>query len=222
VRSELEGGRQAYIIYPLVEHSDKVDLKAATEMADHLAQDVFPVFRVGLLHGRMKTEAKDRVMKAFVRHELDILVATTVIEVGVDVPNASVIIVEHAERFGLSQLHQIRGRVGRGPHPSSCFLLYQSPLSEDARARLKAMSETTDGFELAEKDLQLRGPGDLFGTRQAGVPTFRLVDLVRDRELVDLARREAEAWLANALPAPSALEHLLEDWRSRFHLIEVG
>ncbi len=193
VREQLDAGRQAYVIYPLVEESDKIDLKAATEMADHLAQEVFPAYRVGLLHGRMKADAKDRVMKAFAAGELQMLVSTTVVEVGVDVPNASVMIVEHAERFGLSQLHQLRGRVGRGSHQSYCFLLYQSPLSEEARERLKAMTETTDGFEIAERDLRLRGPGDFFGTRQAGVPTFRLIDLVRDRELLDLAQREAGA-----------------------------
>jgi len=222
VKRELAAGRQAYVVYPLVEQSDKVDLKAATEMADTLAHIVFPEFRVGLLHGRMKAEGKDRVMKAFASGDLQLLVTTTVVEVGVDVPNASVIVVEHAERFGLSQLHQMRGRVGRGRHASTCFLLYQAPLSDDARARLSAMSETTDGFDLAERDLHLRGPGDFFGTRQAGLPTFRLVNLVRDREVLEMAKQEAEAWLASEGHSPASLERVIEDWRSRFRLVEVG
>src|SRR5262249_2786685 len=188
----------------------------------HLAQEVFPAYRVGLLHGRLKEDAKDRVMKAFAAGDLHVLVSTTVVEVGVDVANASVMIVEHAERFGLSQLHQLRGRVGRDRHQSYCFLLYQSPLSEEARERLKAMTETTDGFAIAERDLELRGPGDFFGTRQAGMPTFRLVDLVRDRELLDVAQREAARWFESAAPTPAAVARLLESWESRFKLIEVG
>src|SRR6185295_1049660 len=165
VRAQLEAGRQAYVIYPLVEESEKIDVKAATQMADTLAQDVFPAYRVGLLHGRLKGDAKDRVMKAFAAGELQLLVSTTVVEVGIDVANATVMLVEHAERFGLSQLHQLRGRVGRDRHQSFCFLLFQA-LTDDARARLKAMTETTDGFEIAEQDLRLRGAGDFFGTRQ--------------------------------------------------------
>jgi ATP-dependent DNA helicase RecG len=222
VRGQLEGGRLVYVIYPLVEESSKVDLKAATEMADHLAQEVFPAYRVGLLHGRMKADAKERVMKAFAAGELQMLVSTTVVEVGVDVPNASVMIVEHAERFGLSQLHQLRGRVGRDRHQSYCFLLYQSPLGDDARERLKAMTETTDGFEIAERDLRLRGPGDFFGTRQAGVPTFRLIDLARDRDVLDLAQREADDWFRSAAPPPAAVAKMLDTWEKRFKLIEVG
>jgi ATP-dependent DNA helicase RecG len=222
VREQLDAGRQAYVVYPLVEESAKVDVKAATEMADHLAQEIFPAYRIGLLHGRLKADAKDRVMKAFAAGELQILVSTTVVEVGVDVPNASVMIVEHAERFGLSQLHQLRGRVGRDRHQSACFLLYQSPLTDEARERLKAMTDTTDGFEIAERDLTLRGPGDFFGTRQAGMPTFRMVDLVRDRELLDLAQREAAGWFARSAPNPAALDKLLANWEQRFRLIEVG
>ena len=215
-------GRQAYVIYPLVEESEKIDLKAATEMADHLAQEVFPQYRVGLLHGRMKAEGKERVMKAFASGELQLLVSTTVVEVGVDVPNASVMVIEHAERFGLSQLHQLRGRVGRDRHQSFCFLLYQSPLSDEARERLRAMTETTDGFEIAERDLTLRGAGDFFGTRQAGMPTFRLIDLVRDRDLLELAQREAAQWLRSAAPTPGAIAELLQAWETRFRLIEIG
>jgi ATP-dependent DNA helicase RecG len=222
VKEQVAAGRQAYVIYPLVEESDKVDLKAATEMADHLAQEVFPEFRVGLLHGRMKPDGKERVMRAFAAGDLDILVSTTVVEVGVDVPNASVMIVEHAERFGLSQLHQLRGRVGRDQRQSYCCLLYQAPLSDEARERLRAITDTTDGFEIAERDLLLRGPGDFFGTRQAGIPTFRSIDLLRDRDLLDLARLEAAAWLDSARPAPSAITEMLQAWETRFKLIEVG
>ena len=222
VRGQLDEGRQAYVVYPLVEESEKVDVKAATEMADHLAHEVFPAYRVGLLHGRMKSDAKDRVMKAFAAGELDLLASTTVVEVGVDIPNASVMLVEHAERFGLSQLHQLRGRVGRGHCQSYCCLLYQSPLSDDARERLKAMTETTDGFEIAERDLELRGAGDFFGTRQAGLPTFRLIDLVRDRELLELAQREAAAWFESAAPTSAVIADVLHAWEERFRLIEVG
>jgi ATP-dependent DNA helicase RecG len=222
VREQMNAGRQVYVVYPLVEESEKVDVRAATEMADHLAADVFPAHRVGLLHGRMKADVKDRVMKAFAAGELQMLVSTTVVEVGVDVPNASVMIVEHAERFGLSQLHQLRGRVGRDRHQSYCFLLYQSPLSDEARERLKAATETADGFEIAERDLLLRGPGDFFGTRQAGMPTFRLIDLVRDRALLDLAQQEAARWLETAAPTAAAIERLLQNWATRFKLMEVG
>jgi ATP-dependent DNA helicase RecG len=222
VRSELDAGRQAYVIYPLVEESAKIDLQAATEMADHLAHDVFPEYPVGLLHGRMKADAKDRVMKAFAAGEIRILVSTTVVEVGIDVPNATVMVVEHAERFGLSQLHQLRGRVGRSGHQSVCCLIYQSPLSDVARERLKAMTETSDGFAIAERDLALRGPGDFFGTRQAGMPTFRLIDLVRDRDLLEAAQRDAARWLDDDPPSPAAIDALLDGWRSRFGLIDIG
>jgi ATP-dependent DNA helicase RecG len=222
VREQVDAGRQAYVIYPLVEESAKIDVKAATEMADHLQTDVFPAYQVGLLHGRLKSDAKDRVMKAFLAGELQILVSTTVVEVGVDVPNASVMIVEHAERFGLSQLHQLRGRVGRDRHQSYCCLLYQYPLSDDARERLKVMADTADGFEIAERDLRLRGPGDFFGTRQAGLPTFRMIDLVRDREVLDTAQQEAARWFGKSLPDAAGVERLLANWEQRFRLIEVG
>ena len=222
LKEQLAAGRQAYVVYPLVEESAKVDLKSATEMADTLAEEVLPEFHVGLLHGRMKAEARDHIMKAFAAGELHVLVTTTVVEVGVDVPNVGVMIVEHAERFGLSQLHQLRGRVGRDRYQSYCVLLYQAPLSEDARERLGAMTETTDGFEIAERDLRLRGPGDFCGTRQAGMPTFRLIDLVRHRSLLEAARREADEWLGSSAPRPAAIARLLEKWQSRFHLIEVG
>jgi ATP-dependent DNA helicase RecG len=222
LRGQMEAGRQAYVVYPLVEESEKVDLKAATEMAEHLSREIFPTSRVALLHGRMPQEAKDRIMRAFLAHEIDLLVATTVIEVGIDVPNASVMVVEHAERFGLAQLHQLRGRVGRGPHPSHCILLYQPPLGEEAEARLRAIAETTDGFELAERDLQLRGPGDFFGTRQSGMPTLRFGDLVRDREIMEQARAEAAAWLEGGAEARALAEHVRSVWEARFGLAGVG
>src|SRR3954470_18001545 len=222
VRGEIEQGRQAYIIYPLVEESAKVDLKAATEMADHLANDIFPDLRVALLHGRLKQDAKDRVMGAFVRREFDILVSTTVVEVGVDVPNATVMVIEHAERFGLSQLHQLRGRVGRGTHKSFCILLYQSPLTEQGRERLKALTDTTDGFEIAERDLQLRGPGDFFGTRQSGMPTLRVGDLLRDHAVMEEARREAVAALDDPSQASTLATLVNTTWERRFGLVGIG
>jgi ATP-dependent DNA helicase RecG len=221
VRREIESGRQAYVVYPLIEGSEKVDLKAATEMADHLAHEVFPTFRVALLHGKMKQDAKDRVMRAFAADEIHVLVSTTVIEVGIDVPNASVMVIEHAERFGLSQLHQLRGRVGRNSHQSHCVLLYQHPLSKQGRARLEALAETNDGFVIAERDLQLRGPGDFFGTRQSGLPTLRTGDLVRDHELMEQAREEAVRAMGGAL-AGSVLEQIRRTWPRRFGLMEVG
>jgi ATP-dependent DNA helicase RecG len=222
IREQLEAGRQAYVIYPLIEESEKVDLRAATEMSDHLAQEVFPAFRVALLHGRMAQDAKDRVMNAFARGEFHLLVSTTVVEVGVDVANASVMLVEHAERFGLSQLHQLRGRVGRGPHQSYCILLYQAPLTDQGRDRLKALTETTDGFEIAERDLQLRGPGDFFGTRQSGMPTLRVGDLLRDHQLMEDARREAVAALDDPEAAESLIAFVRSSWEQRFGLVGVG
>ena len=222
VRQQIEQGRQAYIIYPLVEESAKVDLKAATEMADHLQNDVFPDFRLALLHGRLKQDAKDRVMGAFVRGEFDILVSTTVVEVGVDVPNATVMVIEHAERFGLSQLHQLRGRVGRGVHKSYCVLLHQFGLTDQGRERLKALTETTDGFEIAERDLQLRGPGDFFGTRQSGLPTLRVGDLLRDHALMEEARREAVAALDDAEQAAALAALVNTTWEQRFGLVGIG
>jgi ATP-dependent DNA helicase RecG len=222
IRGQLDEGRQAYVIYPLVEESAKVDLKAATEMADHLAQEVFQAYRVGLLHGKMKQDAKDRIMGAFARGELDVLVATTVVEVGVDVANASVMLVEHAERFGLSQLHQLRGRVGRGPHKSYCMLLFQSPLSDQGRDRLKALSDTSDGFEIAERDLQQRGPGDFFGTRQSGLPTLRVGDLLRDHQLMEEARREAVVALDDPAQTAALAAFVNSSWEQRFGLVGIG
>jgi ATP-dependent DNA helicase RecG len=222
IRQQLDAGRQAYIIYPLVEESEKVDLKSATEMADHLQAEVFPAYRVAVLHGRMKQDAKDHVMHSFAAGRIHLLVSTTVVEVGVDVPNASVMVVEHAERFGLSQLHQLRGRVGRGPWESYCILLYQAPWTDDARERLKAMASTSDGFAIAERDLELRGPGDFFGTRQSGVPALRTGDLVRDRDIMEEAHREARRVVANGGLTPELASYVQKKWQQQFGLIEVG
>jgi ATP-dependent DNA helicase RecG len=221
-RRELEAGRQVYVVYPLVEDSEKVDLRAATAMADHLQLEVFPDYQIALLHGRLKQDEKDRVMAQFARGEVHVLAATTVVEVGVDVPNATMMIVEHAERFGLSQLHQLRGRVGRGDQASTCVLLYQYPVSDAARARLDAMVETTDGFVIAERDLAQRGPGDFFGTRQSGLPTLRVGDLLRDHTLLEDARRDAVAWLDEARGAQPLIDYLSANWASRFGLVGVG
>ena len=189
---EMRAGRQIYIVYPLVEESEKLDLLDATRMAEHLQTTVFPNFRIGLLHGKMKPQEKDEVMRTFVTGETNILVATTVIEVGVDVPNASVMIIEHAERFGLSQLHQLRGRVGRGANQSFCILLASHKRTTEARERLAIMEQTSDGFIIAEKDLEIRGPGEVMGTRQHGVPAFRIGNIVRDQKILELAKQEAD------------------------------
>lgn len=193
LRREIGKGRQAYLVYPLVEESEKVDIKAATEMRERLQQDVFPDLKVGLLHGRMSVREKDDAMRRFRQGEFPILVATTVIEVGVDVPNASVMVIEHAERFGLSQLHQLRGRVGRGSQLSYCILLTPGGISPESRARIEALVATTDGFKIAEQDLRLRGPGEFFGTRQHGIPELRIADLLSDTPLLYLAQRDAFA-----------------------------
>ena len=221
VRRRLREGRQAYVVYPLVEASAKIDLKAATTMATTL-EALFRDYTVGLLHGRMKPDERGTVMRRFAAGEVHLLVSTTVIEVGVDVPNATVMVVEHAERFGLAQLHQLRGRVGRGPHQAYCRLLYQGPLSQMARARLKAVAGSTDGFDIAEQDLLLRGPGEMLGTRQSGVPTLRVADLIRDHDLMETARREAFAALRDASVSASVLARLDDTWTERFGLAGVG
>jgi ATP-dependent DNA helicase RecG len=195
ITREVRAGRQIYVVYPLVEESEKMDLRDATRRYEYLRDLVFPRFSVGLLHGRMKPEEKDEVMRAFISGETKILVSTTVIEVGVDVPNASVMVVEHAERFGLSQLHQLRGRVGRGAEQSFCVLLASDKQTEVARERLGIMEETNDGFKIAEKDLEIRGPGEVMGTRQAGLPEFRIASLVRDLNILQDARKEAEFYM---------------------------
>ena len=220
VERELRLGRQAYIVYPLVDESDKVDLKAAAVMVDALARR-FPGHAVDLLHGRMRSDEREAVMARFAGGAVDVLVATTVIEVGVDVPGASVMVVEHAERFGLAQLHQLRGRVGRGPGRAWCRLLYQEPLSDVGRARLEAVAGTTDGFALAEHDLRLRGPGEVLGTRQSGLPTLRVADLVRDQDLMEIARDEAARAMREGI-AGDLLARLDAGWGERFGLAGVG
>ena len=190
VRSEIEKGRQVYVVCPLVEESETLDLKSASEVYDELRYDFFKDLKVGLLHGKMKASEKDQVMEAFKNHELDILVSTTVIEVGVNVPNASLMIIENAERFGLAQLHQLRGRVGRGSEKSYCTLIYGSK-TEICRHRMAIMEETNDGFKISEKDLELRGPGDFFGTRQHGLPELRVANLFKHMKILRLVQKEA-------------------------------
>ncbi len=192
IGEEVRLGRQAYIVYPVIEESVALNLKAATKMAEHLKMDVFPELRVGLLHGQMSGKEKEEVMGSFKKREIDILVSTTVIEVGVDVPNASVMVVENAERFGLAQLHQMRGRVGRGDYESYCILIGK-PGSEEARRRLEVLTQTTDGFQIAEEDLELRGPGEFLGTRQHGMPELRIANISSDMKLLEVARKEAFA-----------------------------
>jgi len=226
LRAQIADGRQIYVVCPLVEESEDSDLRAATEMADRLQRDVFADRRVGLLHGRLGFADKERVMREFKEGAVHVLVSTTVIEVGIDVPNASVMLIEHAERFGLSQLHQLRGRVGRGPWKSYCILLTAAS-SEEARRRIEAMTATNDGFRIAEADLELRGPGDFFGTRQSGLPEFRVADLLRDGAMLEEARREAFA-LVQEDPKLLAPEHralrasLLTRWRGKLDLAGIG
>jgi ATP-dependent DNA helicase RecG len=227
MEEEVKKGRQVFVVYPLVEESEKLDLKDATQMAEQLQKDVFPEFRIGLLHGRMKSDEKEAIMLEFKEGQIQILVATTVIEVGIDIPNASVMVVEHAERFGLSQLHQLRGRIGRGRYPSKCILLAQYRSSEEARRRLQAMERTTDGFQIAEEDLMLRGPGEFFGTRQSGLPDFRVAHLIRDTPILIEARREAFQLIQEdpELIQPSHLglrEMLMKRWKGRLELATIG
>ena len=227
IRREISQGRQAYLIYPLVEESEKSDLKAASQMAEQLQQEAFPDLRIGLLHGRLKPDEKEQVMSCFKRHELDILVATTVIEVGIDVPNATVMVIEHAERFGLSQLHQLRGRVGRGSHHSRCILLTSGTLSEDAEKRLRVMEATSDGFRIAEADLEIRGPGDFLGTRQSGMPDFRVASILRDGAILEQARTAAFELLArepglHSHQQQQLREELIRRWGTRLELAGIA
>jgi ATP-dependent DNA helicase RecG len=220
---EVRAGRQVYVVYPLVEESEKMDLRDATKRYEYLRDKVFPKFSVGLLHGRMKAEEKEEVMRHFVKGEVQILVSTTVIEVGVDVPNASVMVVEHAERFGLSQLHQLRGRVGRGAEQSYCVLLASDKQTEIARERLGIMEETNDGFKIAEKDLEIRGPGEIMGTRQAGLPEFLVANLVRDLDILQAAKEEAEFYFNQAKTSPEAAKMIKRvQSEARMKLAAVG
>jgi len=224
VRREVARGRQAFVLYPVIEES-KQELKAATAEYERLAKIVFPNFRVGLLHGRLKNEEKDEVMERFRRGELQILVATTVIEVGVDVPNATVMVIEHADRFGLAQLHQLRGRIGRGSEKSHCILVAPKSIKGEARERIETMVATSNGFEIAERDLKQRGPGEFFGTRQHGDAAFSFAQPLRDRELLELARREAFALAedpSRAGEVVARLEAASPAWQKRYQLAAVG
>jgi len=224
VRREVAAGHQAYIVYPVIEES-KLELKAAMEEYERLSKQVFPQLRLGLLHGRLSSEEKEIVMLRFRLNETQILVATTVVEVGVDVPNATVMVIEHAERFGLSQLHQLRGRIGRGAEKSHCVLVAPVRMNENAKARLETMVRTSNGFEIAETDLLLRGPGEFFGTRQSGDLGFHIANPLRDREILDLARREAFA-LAENPSSSDELKQILRalppEWQRRYHLAHIG
>lgn len=227
IRDQVRSGRQVFVVYPLVDESEKTDMKAATQMAEHLQSDIFPGLRVGLLHGRLNPVEKEAVMTSFTNCEFDILVSTTVIEVGIDVPNATVMVIEHAERFGLSQLHQLRGRVGRGKEKSYCILMTTGKLSEDGEKRLRVMESTGDGFRIAEADLEIRGPGDFLGTRQAGMPDFRVANILRDGTLLEKARRAAFDLLERdpelVRPAHVPLhDELLRRWGKRLELATIG
>lgn len=227
MRQVLRQGRQVYVVYPLIEESEKTDLRAATAMAEQLQREVLPEFRVGLLHGRLKSDQKEHIMRAFSTGDLEVLVSTTVIEVGVDVPNATLMLVEHAERFGLAQLHQLRGRVGRSHHQAYCLLMADFPMSEEAKQRLQTLTEHDDGFMIAERDLEIRGPGEFLGTRQSGLPELRVAHLIRDQRVLAEARREAFALVAED-PHLSRPEHeglrqaLMNRWQQKFELMHVG
>lgn len=223
IEREIGLGRQIYIVYPLIDESEKLDLKAATKMFEELRDKIFPQHSVGLIHGKLKPAEKEGIMSRFVVGELNILVSTTVIEVGVDVPNASLMVIEHAERFGLSQLHQLRGRVGRGAEQSYCVLLTGDKKTAVAKERLGIMEETSDGFKIAEKDLEIRGQGEIFGTRQAGVPMFKLANIVRDFEILEAARKEAADLLFKQRRTPET-NALIKRVRSdnRYKLSEIG
>lgn len=224
ISGEVASGGRVYVVYPVIEESEKTALRSAT-MGEEAFRKVFPDFRVALIHGRMKAAERDEVMREFKEGNIDILVSTTVIEVGVDVPEASLMLVVHAERFGLSQLHQLRGRVGRGERRSGCLLLAYGPLSEDARRRLDVMARTSDGFKIAEEDLDIRGPGELMGTKQSGMPGLRVANLVRDARLLEPARREAFALIERdpMLDGEPALRATLENfWRGKIELFRTA
>jgi ATP-dependent DNA helicase RecG len=225
IREKVRRGEQAYVVYPIIEESGKLELRPAVRMYEHLSRNVFPEFRVGLLHGRLPSDEKEGVMLRFKQGEVQILVSTTVVEVGVDVPNATVMLVEHAERFGLAQLHQLRGRIGRGRGKSFCLLLAEEPRTEVSDTRLRTMAETTDGFRIAEIDLKLRGPGEFFGTRQWGIPAFRIANLLRDQEILEWAKREASDFIERPA-SPQEFEaytsYLRRAWPRRYGLASVA
>ena len=228
IRKQVAAGHQAYVVYPVISENEESELKAAIKMYRELSGHVFADLKVGLLHGRLDADLKDQVMRMFQKGELQILVATTVIEVGVDVPNATVMVIEHAERFGLAQLHQLRGRIGRGAAKSYCVLMTGGKITEEGQRRLDAMVRTNDGFQIAELDLELRGPGEFFGTRQAGLPSFRVANIIRDAQLLEAAKREAAAVLAGPNSEISseeisrALVHMRARWQHTYGLVEVG
>jgi ATP-dependent DNA helicase RecG len=228
VRKQVAAGHQTYVVYPVIEENEETELKAAMKMYKELSQKIFPDLRVGVLHGRMEADLKEQVMRGFQKGEMDILVATTVIEVGVDVANATMMVIEHAERFGLAQLHQLRGRIGRGAAKSYCVLMTGGKASEDGERRLDAMVRTSDGFQIAELDLELRGPGEFFGTRQAGMPSFQVANLIRDRQLLEAAKREAAMVLAgpnseiSQAEIDAALRYMRTRWHKSYGLAEVG
>jgi ATP-dependent DNA helicase RecG len=219
VRQTVAAGRQVYIVYPLVEESEKSDLRAATEMAAYLKSKALPEIEIGLLHGRMKGEEKEEVMKAFAAGEIQVLVSTTVIEVGVDVANATLMVIEHAERFGLAQLHQLRGRVGRGSAQSDCILIGSVSNNPEAKRRLEIMCETNDGFKIAEVDLELRGPGEIFGVRQSGIPVLKFANIVRDQRALEVARVEADRFVRLLKTRPNQesrkiVNYINEKWQT--------
>ncbi|MBV9609331.1 MAG: ATP-dependent DNA helicase RecG, partial [Acidobacteria bacterium] len=243
LKKQVAKGHQAFVVYPVIEEQDEASklsaqtnllgetrtgLKAATKMYDELRKKILPGLRIGLLHGKLRPDEKEDVMRRFQAGDIDVLVSTTVIEVGVDVPNANLMVIEHAERFGLAQLHQLRGRIGRGAAKSFCVLMTGGKVSPEAGRRLDAMVRTTDGFEIAELDLELRGPGEFFGTKQSGLPGFRVANLLRDRELLETAKREAAAMVGGSAPEVSkedvtrVMAHLRSHWQRRYGLAEVG
>jgi ATP-dependent DNA helicase RecG len=227
IQMELKKGNQVFIVYPLVEESENLDLKDATQMAEYLQRAIFPEYRVGLIHGRLKGKEKDKIMAGFLNKEINILVSTTVIEVGIDVPQASLIVIEHAERFGLSQLHQLRGRVGRSDIPSYCVLMSHHKGSEDSIKRLRVMEQTNDGFKIAEEDLAIRGPGEFMGTRQSGMPDFRIAHILRDVQILSQAKTDA-FYLIEGDPMLRKEEHahlkevLMRRWGGRLELAKTG
>jgi ATP-dependent DNA helicase RecG len=225
LREKIRRGEQAYVVCPVIEEGGKLDLKPAVSMYEQLARNVFAEFRVGLLHGRLPSDEKEDMMQRFKRGEVQILVATTVVEVGVDVPNATIMLIEHADRFGLSQLHQLRGRIGRGSKKSYCLLMAEERRSEISQERLNTLVATTDGFRIAEIDLKLRGPGEFFGTRQWGIPAFRIANLLRDQEILEWAKQEAAEFIANP-GSPEELQafvtYLRTEWPRRYGLASVA
>ena len=224
VQREIEQGRQAYVVYPVIEESETQATKAAEKMYQHLAVEVFPQLRIGLMHGRLTTAEKESAMERFKTGETQVLVSTTVIEVGIDVPNATVMVIEQAERFGLSQLHQLRGRVGRGANQSYCILV-TGKLSDIGRQRIRTLVDSSDGFHIAEMDLKLRGPGEFFGTKQSGLPALRIANILRDSEILEVARREAATLVARPEAADDrrrGVVYLRGHWQSRYGLAQVG